>query len=203
MIIAKTIEEAWFLACQECMKNGYEYKIDKGSFQGHIRKQLPHLALKITEPWTRPLAIFWKGYAISTDNEIDSYFTDYLINSEKKENEEYTYGSRVAPYLEDILDMLSEFPGTNQATIEVGRPEDILLEHPPCLRVLSWKVTPEGLQLTSFWRSWDGRNGFPVNVGGLQLLNEFIASEAELTIGPLVLYSDGFHIYDMSWRDFQ
>ncbi len=205
MIVARTIEEAWFQACRECMKNGYEYRIGRGSFEGHVRKQLSHLALKIVKPETRPLTIFWKGIAIATatDNQIDKYFTDYIINPDKKENEEYTYGSRIAPYLEDVIDMLSQTPGTNQATIEVGRPEDIRLEYPPCLRILSWKVIPDGLQLTSFWRSWDGRNGFPVNVGGLQLLNEFIAFESGLKSGPQVLYSDGFHIYDMSWEDFR
>jgi len=121
MITAKNIEGAWFLACQDCIKNGYQYKIDRGSFPGHERKQLPHLAMKITSPWTRPLAIFWKGQAISADAQIEDYFVNYLMNPEKQENEEYTYGGRIAPYLPYIIDMLIHSPGTNQATIEVGK----------------------------------------------------------------------------------
>jgi len=204
MIIAKTIEEAWFLACRECMESGYTYTIERGSFEGHRRKQLPHLAIEITEPQTRPLAVFYKGHAIFTDQQIEDYFISYMFTPQRKaDKEEYTYADRIWDYLHYITGMLSETPYTNQATISIARPGDSCLKDPPCLREISWKVNPEGLQLTSFWRSWDGRNAFHINVGGLQLLNEYVAFHSGLKTGSQVLYSDGFHIYDMSWKDFE
>jgi len=200
MDVYRTIGEAWLNVCQRCLAQGRTYVITRGSYEGQQRKQLDHLAFMITHPGTRPLGVEYKGTPISDDESIQRYFEDYLINPRLAENEQYTYASRVAPHLEAIAEMLYKTPGTNQATIEVGRPEDIDLSDPPCLRVLSWKVTPGGLQLTSFWRSWDLYAALPTNLGGLQLLNELVAEWAGLSPGPLVCYSDGGHIYDHCWN---
>jgi len=107
------------------------------------------------------------------------------------------------PRLDTLIEMLRESPGTNQATIEIARPEDILLESPPCLRVLSWKVIESELWLTSFWRSWDLYAALSTNLGGLQLLNEMIAEAAGLETGAQIAYSDGAHIYDHFWGLFE
>ena len=136
---------------------------------------------------------------MATDNSIQEYFVDYLINPEKGEGEDYTYGERLMPHLDTLITMLRETPGTNQAAIEVARPEDILLESPPCLRVLSWKVVEGKLWLSSFWRSWDLYAARPTNLGGLQLFNEMVAEMVGLESGPQVAYSDGAHIYDHFW----
>ncbi len=90
-------------------------------------------------------------------------------------------------------------PDTNQAIIEVGRPEDVDLADPPCLRFVSWKKVNDRLQLTVFFRSWDVANGLPFNLGGLQLLNESIANLVGIPVGELIAYSDGLHAYDMSY----
>lgn len=194
-----TIGEAWLAVNQVCLAKGRTYTIDRGSMVGHRRKQLDVLAFSIVHPGQRPLGIEYKGTAISSDDSIQTYFVDYLIDPTLRPNEAYTYANRIAPYLLPIAEMLRETPHTNQAVIEVGRPEDTLLDDPPCLRLLSWKVTPNGLQLTTFWRSWDLYAAFPVNVGGIQLLNEMMAEWAGLEPGHLVCYSDGAHLYDYCW----
>lgn len=196
----KTIGEAWLNICQDCIKNGREFEITRGSYEGQRRKQLDTLAFTITDPGARPLGLEYKGLAISDDKSIEKYFVDYLVNSTLKPNEQYTYASRIAPYLENVAEMLYDTPGTNQATIEISRPSDVLLSDPPCLRVLSWKVIDEGLQLSSFWRSWDLFVALPTNLGGLQLLNEMMAEWAGVKIGPLFCTSDGAHVYDHNWR---
>jgi len=195
----RTIGEAWLWANQECMTSGREYKIDRGSFVGQRRKQLNWLAFTIARPWERPLGIEFDGQAISDDESINRYFEDYLINPTKSNSEQYTYASRIGPQLANVSDMLRETPNTNQAVIEIARPNDTLLPDPPCLRVLSWKVIDGGLQLASFWRSWDLYAALPTNLGGLQLLNELMAEWANVKPGPLVCASDGAHIYDHSW----
>lgn len=196
----RTIGEAWLNVCRRCLEQGRTYTITRGSYVGQQRKQLDQLAFVITHPGTRPLGIDHRGMPISDDESIHRYFEDYLIDPRLAEKEQYTYASRIAPNLEAIAEMLRESPETNQATIEVGRPEDIVLPDPPCLRVLSWKATPAGLQLSSFWRSWDLYAALPTNLGGLQLLNETMAEWAELSPGPLACYSDGGHIYDHCWK---
>ncbi|MBN1888247.1 MAG: hypothetical protein JW850_09660 [Thermoflexales bacterium] len=199
MNVYRTIGEAWLNVCQRCLQQGRTYTIARGSYAGQQRKQLDQLAFMISHPGTRPLGVEYKGLPISDDESISRYFEDYLIDTRLAPNEQYTYASRFAPYLEAVGEMLRQSPGTNQATIEVGRPEDIRLSDPPCLRVLSWKATPAGLQLSSFWRSWDLYAALPTNLGGLQLLNETMAEWAGLDAGPLVCYSDGGHVYDHCW----
>ncbi len=195
-----TIGEAWLCTVRHCLATGREYEIERGSYVGQSRKQLDSLAFEITQPETRPLAVEFGGVAISDGESIHRYFEDYLINSELKENEQYTYGSRIEPQLDAIAAMLAESPNTNQATIAIAQPSDIHLDDPPCLRSLSWKVTPNGLQLTSFWRSWDLHSALPLNLGGLQLLNEAMAEWAGVgQTGSLVCYSDGSHVYDHAW----
>jgi len=195
----RTIGEAWLMVSQACLATGRTYTIERGSMVGHQRKQLDFLAFAIMHPETRPLGIEYRGQGISTDEGIQLYFTDYLISPEVAKNEAYTYGSRIEPFLSIVAEILKTTPSTNQAIIEVGRPEDILLDDPPCLRLLSWKVIPIGLQLTTFWRSWDVYAALPVNLGGLQLLNETVAEWVGLEPGPLVCYSDGAHVYDYCW----
>lgn len=197
--IYRTIGEAWLNTCQTCMAVGREYEIQRGSFIGQRRKQLDQLAFVITSPSERPLGVVNRGIPISDDENIHRYFEDYLINSEVSDREQYTYASRIHPQLHKIISILRTTPNTNQVIAEVGQPSDIQLAFPPCLRVLSWKVTPDGLQLSSFWRSWDLYGALAMNLGGLQLLNELMAEWSGLQPGPLICYSDGGHIYEQSW----
>lgn len=195
----RTIGEAWLNTCQQCIADGREYKIQRGSYVSQKRKQLDWLAFVILSPGERPLGVEYRGTPISDDKSIHRYFEDYLINPEVSDKEQYTYASRLHPQLYKIISTLRKTPNTNQATAEIGQPTDIHLTDPPCLRVLSWKVTPVGLQLSSFWRSWDLYGAMAMNLGGLQLLNEMMAEWSGIGAGPLVCYSDGGHIYEQSW----
>lgn len=195
----RTIGESWLNTCQAAIRTGRRYTIQRGSYVGQRRAQLDQLAFVVTRPGERPLGVEYGGVPISDDKSIRRYFEDYLISPSVSAQEQYTYGQRIAAQLEDIAVMLHKSPETNQASVSVARPSDIKLADPPCLRELSWKSTDNGLQLTSFWRSWDIYGALALNLGGLQLLNEAVAEWAGLTIGPLVCYSDGAHIYEQSW----
>jgi len=201
MITYKTIEEAWFFSCKKVLTEGYKQKIERGSFVGHERSQFESLAFEITNG--RPLTTSFKGKNITTEPQIEKYFQEHIINLAVKYNEIYTYGERIHEYLSLIIKILKNEKNTNQAIIEVAKPDDAYLEDPPCLRVISWKVVNGKLNLTSFWRSWDLCNGLPVNLGGLQLLNELVASETDLEVGKLICFSDGGHVYDMSYSMFE
>jgi len=140
---------------------------------------------------------------IVTEQDVEKYFVRYLASSEITENEKYTYGERINPHLDYLINMIGDTPLTNQATIEIGVPKDILLDDPPCLRVLSWKIVHGKLNLSSFWRSWDLGVGLPVNLCGLQLLNELIAIQSGVDTGKLICYSDGAHLYDYQYHYFE
>lgn len=195
----RTIGEAWLNTCQQAMRHGRRYTIQRGSYVGQQRAQLDQLAFIITNPGERPLAVEYHGQSISDDASIQRYFEDYIISPAISAQEQYSYGQRISAQFDQLAVILTESPNTNQATISVSQPKDIVLPDPPCLRELSWKLTDLGLQLSSFWRSWDAYGALALNLGALQLLNEAVAEWAGLTPGALVCYSDGAHVYEQSW----
>ena len=90
--------------------------------------------------------------------------------------------------------------------IEIATPEDLDVCYgkdgkidPPCLRILDFKVIPSGddlvLTVSAYFRSWDLWAGFPTNLGGIELLKQYVAGETALRNGPMYAYSAGAHIY--------
>jgi hypothetical protein len=68
-------------------------------------------------------------------------------------------------------------PGTNQATMEVGMPQDIVNPDPPCLRLIDTRVRYGKLHFVVYFRSWDLWAGFPANLAGIQQLKEYMAAQ--------------------------
>lgn len=198
LINAFDLNATWWETCVNVMRFGKDYKITRGSYVGQRRRQLASLTIVIDHPEMRPLAPICET-PVTSDEAIERYFSDYLINSDLADNEQYTYGSRIAPHLETIAEILRITPETNQAVIEIARPEDIKLSDPPCLRCIGWNMVESTLQFSSFWRSWDIHGAMPVNLGGLQLLNEMMADWTGIESGPLIAYSNGAHIYEYAW----
>ncbi|MFC1757094.1 thymidylate synthase [Patescibacteria group bacterium] len=197
------INNAWRDAMWLCVRKGYDFVVEKGSYEGQIRKQLSDIKIVIREPWTRPLEpIMPPSIPPPTDAEkIKEYFREKLIGNVKKGNEQYTYGEFIEPQLPRIIELLSESRGnTNQACITVGEPASTFLSDPPCLKVVSFKVVNKQLEMSVFFRSWDLISGLPQNLGGLQLLKEYVLvdlpEELKITDGRMIAYSDGLHIYD-------
>jgi len=67
----------------------------------------------------------------------------------------------------------------------------------PCLRGIDLKIKEKTLILGVVFRSWDLYGGFPENMGGFTLLNEYISSQLDdVKPGPLTFKSQGLHCYD-------
>lgn len=104
---------------------------------------------------------------------------------------------------ERIVDMLKNTPLTNHAVIEIATPRDLDVcvgndgkVDPPCLRLIDFKVIPpDVLSITVYFRSWDLWAGLPSNLGGIELLKQWVAYYAGLKNGPMYAYSAGLHIY--------
>ena len=200
-ISGKTIEEAWRLALWCCVRNGYDYVVEKGSYEGQIRRQLPYVVIRVEEPWTRPLApLIPKGIPpVTVDTQIEKYFMEYILGTHKSDNHDYTYGEFISQQIEKAINLLNiSRGGTNQVCITIGNEKSILLKDPPCLRVITFKVIDNKLQMAVFFRSWDLFTGLPENLGGLQLLKEFVLAWLNFKVddGPIVAFSDGLHIYE-------
>ncbi len=199
----RTIEDVWRDAMWCCVRNGIDYTVKAGSYVGQIRRQLPYVSILIEEPQTRPLAVRTPegcGIPAPTDEDkINSYFLDYIIGSQKAANEDYTYGMYISGQIAKAIELLNSSGGnTNQATVTVGEPASICQGDPPCLRVISFKVVAGKLQMTVYFRSWDLFSGLPENLGGLQLLKEYVLAHLTFPVedGPIVAFSDGLHVYE-------
>ncbi len=203
IVVGTNIEDAWRNAMWCCIRNGYLYRVAKGSYEGQLRKQLDYVTVRVLDPWKRPLAASTpEGSAIpspTSEDKIWSYFNEYIIGDQKEEGEDYTYGQYIAPQLSKAVDILNSSKGdTNQSCITIGDQDSINLNSPPCLKVVSFKVVNGFLQMAVYFRSWDLFAGLPENLGGLQLLKEYVLCQLKFNVkdGPIVAFSDGLHLYE-------
>ena len=200
-IQAYNIDSGWREALNLCVKNGYDYVVEGGSYVGQIRKQLEHLTLVITDPGTRPLSPILPPSvpAPTTDEKIEKYFCGYILKSSLNYTEEYTYGQYIMSQIDRVVDLLIESGGnTNQATLVIGDVKTTFSPDPPCLRSISFKVVNNKLNMTVYFRSWDIFAGLPENLGGLQLLKEYVLNELPegYEDGKIIAFSDGAHVYE-------
>lgn len=199
-IEAKSISDAWFQLIYNLPDFGYRQDIQRGSFaKEQTRLQYPGISVYIEYPHKDVVPIMPAGMGIpspTTVEYINDYFLNYLMRGILEKHEQYTYGERIQLSIDQIIRILKETPQTNQAVIEIGRPEDIGLEDPPCLRVLDFKVLPDNvLSISVYFRSWDLWSGFPSNLGGIEMLKQYVAQESDRVNGPMYAYSSGLHLY--------
>jgi thymidylate synthase len=143
-------------------------------------------------------------------------YLQYLMTDRKRENEVYTYGERLTNPkisldgrevsfginpLEEVINIYrgNRLGGTNQAIMEVGMPQDILLDDPPCLRLIDTRIMDGKLHFVLYFRSWDLWAGFPSNLAAIQLLKEYMCQEIGVEDGTIVAISKGLHLYEYSF----
>jgi thymidylate synthase len=200
---ARDLPDAWFLCVSAILDHGVRYRIDRGSFQGQERLEFDYLLIHIRYPGTRPL-IPDIPPSLGIPNPVaegylESYLP-YLMTGRKEPNEDYTYGQYLEPQIQEVIRMYrEEGHGTNQAYMTVGDPASIYLNDPPCLRGIDTRVREGKLHFFLYFRSWDLWNGFPANLGAIQLLKEYMAQEIGVLDGEMVAASKGVHLYDYAW----
>jgi len=204
-----TINDAWFQAVYACWNQGYDYHIDSGFYQGQERRQFDFFALEIAMPETRPLYIEMpEGCPVPSPNDeqaIENYALNYLLSGETTKNETYTYGSRMLNFpcldgsvfnqVQWIIDHIKQSPGNNHCCINIPLGNDVTLKHAPCLRSVDFKIVNGKLDIHVYFRSWDLWAGFPTNLGGFQIFNEYVAQEIGIPTGKMFASSTGLHLY--------
>jgi thymidylate synthase len=208
------------------MDNGHEYVIDHGSNEGQKRLEFDYVTVHIKHPGVRPLIPDIPRELGIPNPVADGYveeYLPYLMTPKKQPNEDYTYGERLAGWsylamvdgqddndtgivkaenrvvnqIEEVIDMYkTKGDGTNQAAMTVSIPSDILLGDPPCLRHIDTRIREGKLHFMVYFRSWDLWNGFPANLGGIQLMKEYMAAEIGVEDGEIIAGSKGLHLYD-------
>ena len=203
-IQARDIPDAWFQCVYEIIDKGHRYQIDRGSFKGQERLEFDYITVQIKYPGTRPLIPdIPEALCIPNpvaDGYIESYLP-YLMTAEKQPNEDYTYGEYLEPQIAEVIRMYrNDGHGTNQAYMTVGDPKALLLNDPPCLRGIDTRIRYGKLHFMVYFRSWDLWNGFPANLGAIQMLKEYMAQEIGVEDGEIIAASKGLHLYDYIWE---
>ena len=110
----------------------------------------------------------------------------------------------INPYLLNQIELLiwtykNKGPRNNQMVLQEAHPNDMLLQDPPCLRHIDTRIQDGKLHFYPYFRSWDLYGGFPANLGGIQLLKEYVSAEIGVEDGEIIASSKGLHIYDYAF----
>ncbi len=202
VVEARDLSEAWFLCLRKTLTEGYDYKIDRGSYAGQHRKELDFAVVKVRNPGTRPLTPdVPPGVPPPTSMEYVESYLPYLMTAHKREGEQYTYGQYLEKQIPEVIRMYKEDGyNTNQAFMAVGDEQSIFLADPPCLRGIDTRIRDNKLNFVAYFRSWDLWAGFPSNLAAIQLLKEYMASEIGVDDGEIIAMSKGLHLYDYAWE---
>ena len=202
VIEARDLAEAWFLCLRKTLTEGYEYKIDRGSYAGQRRKELDLVVVQVRNPGTRPLIPdVPQGVPPPTSMEYVESYLPYLMTAHKGEGEQYTYGQYLEEQIPKVIEMYKQDGyDTNQAFMAVGGKESISLPDPPCLRGIDTRIRDGRLKFIVYFRSWDLWAGFPSNLAAIQLLKEYMAGEIGVKDGELLAMSKGLHLYEYAWE---
>ena len=202
VVEARDLPEAWFLCLRKALTEGYEYKIERGSYAGQQRKELDFVVVRVRNPGTRPLIPdVPQGVPPPTSMEYVESYLPYLMTAHKAEGEQYTYGQYLEEQIPKVIKMYKEDGyNTNQAFMAVGGKDSISLSDPPCLRGIDTRIRDDRLHFIIYFRSWDLWAGFPSNLAAIQLLKEYMASEIGVGDGEIIALSKGLHLYQYSWE---
>jgi thymidylate synthase len=226
IIDAFDLDDAWFQCLSKILDEGYVYTIDRGSYKGQRRLEFDFVVVRVRKPAHQIIPIIPEGMSIPVPTDMDYIqgYLNYLLTGTKTKTEDYTYGERlVEPKVKirqniDGKEMIKEMPlnvnqieeviriyknegfGTNQAIMEIGMPSDIKLVDPPCLRLIDTRVRYGKLHFILYFRSWDLWGGFPSNLGGLQLVKQYMAQEIGVEDGEIIAASKGLHLYEYAWE---
>ena len=202
LIDARDLSEAWFLCLRKTLAEGYQYKIERGSYAGQLRKELDFVVVHVKNPGIRPLTPDVPlGVPAPTTMEYIENYLPYLMTAHRAEGEQYTYGQYLEKQIAEVIKMYKEDgSNTNQAFMAVGDSQSIFLTDPPCLRGIDTRVRYGKLHFVTYFRSWDLWAGFPSNLAAIELLKEYMASEIGVNDGELIALSKGLHLYEYSWE---
>ncbi|MFC2042275.1 thymidylate synthase [Chloroflexota bacterium] len=201
-IEVRDLSEAWFLCLRKALAEGYEYRIDRGSFAGQRRKELDFVVVQVRHPETRPLIPdVPQGVPPPSTMEYVEGYLPYLMTAHKAEGEQYTYGQYLEKQIAEVIRMYCEDGhNTNQAFMAVGDSHSIYLDDPPCLRMIDTRIREGKLNFVVYFRSWDLWAGFPSNLAAIQLLKEYVAGEIGVEDGEIIAVSKGLHLYEYAWE---
>jgi thymidylate synthase len=208
-ITAFDCPDAWFKTLYHIWNEGDDFDVLYGSEISKTKKL--NLTIEIMHPENRPLT---SDKAPCDMKYVQGYALAYLWSGEKQ-NEIYTYGSRLREpvnQIEEAVNRYIEEQQDRQVTLVIRQSNDIQPYHggrqhePPCLSLIDTEIVDNKMHLTCYFRSWDAYAGLPANIAGLQIFNEAFVSEINsrgnlsIETGKLIFHSKNCHIYKRQYK---
>ena len=128
---ARDLDDCWFQLLDLLYHYGRRYTITEGSYKGHDRVTFDFVSGFIHYPHTRPLAPQIPPSCTlpppTTEEEIEKYFTHYLMDSKLSPNEHYRYSTWIVGGTYKIPPISSKFmpDGLGTPSYEVKVPNQI------------------------------------------------------------------------------
>jgi thymidylate synthase len=204
--------DAYFKVLTGIWKEGDDFQVGYGSEVTETKKL--NLTIEIMHPENRPLV---SDKAPCDMKYVQWYALTYLWCGEGKQDEIYTYGSRLREPVDQVEEAIKNYvkeKRDRQVTMVVRLPDDIYKTNPktkekhepPCLSIIDTEILDNKMHLTCYFRSWDAYAGLPANIAGLQLFNEAFVAEINergnlnLETGKLIFHSKNCHIYQRQFN---
>jgi thymidylate synthase len=204
--------DAYFKVLNSIWKEGDGFQVGYGSEVTETKKL--NLTIEIMHPENRPLV---SDKSPCDMKYVQWYALTYLWCGEGKQDEIYTYGSRLREPVDQVEEAIKNYvkeQRDRQVTMVVRLPDDIYKinpktkekHEPPCLSLIDTEVLDNKMHLTCYFRSWDAYAGLPANIAGLQLFNEAFVAEInergnlDLETGKLIFHSKNCHIYQRQFN---
>ena len=188
-MLFNTPQEAWQTALNEIAQHGTNILTEDNK----LTREILNLELTIKHPLQgHPLAgCGWKLPA------LEQYAQDLCNFSYELKGFDYNYCERMGRQVFYATNQLKRYPTSRRATIFLWLPEKDLETglHNPCQIMADYKIRNNKLQAAHVFRSHDIRDAWPANVYGLAKLQEQIAKELDVGLGPLTTYSISAHYY--------
>lgn len=186
--------DAWNYLRALCKLHGYQQYVEHGSTENEqFTYRLQAFPLSIMIKFPSEFLYLPKHITVGM---IEKYYNEYLISPDHPGGEDYSYGERINPQIEPVFELLRLTPATNQAIIDISRPEDINLVYPPCLRTIQFMMFNDMLNVITYWRSNDIGEAFLLNQGGIGLFLQEASDYSGIPAGGHYYYSPGAHIYE-------
>jgi thymidylate synthase len=184
-----------------------QYNIPNPVKEGYLEEYLPYLmtgVVKNNESYTYGQRL--TRYPIESDfvHNYKKIYKEILIQEDEiwdiwSENKIITK-DEFGYYLNQIELVIWTYKNkgyrNNQMTMQIAKPSDLLLQDPPCLRSIDTRIQDNKLIFIVYFRSWDLWNGLPANLGAIQMMKEYMATEIGVNSGETIATSKGLHIYD-------
>jgi thymidylate synthase len=211
-ITAFDCPEAWVQMLNHIRNQGEVFTVGYGSEISETKKL--NVTIEILNPESRPLV---SEKAPCDMKYVQWYALTYLWCGEGKQDETYTYGSRLREPVDQVEAAIKRYleeQQDRQVTMVIRLPNDISKtrfnsterHEPPCLSLIDTEILDGKLHLTCYFRSWDAYAGLPANIAGIQLFNEAFVSEINsrgnlnLKTGKLIFHSKNCHLYKRQYK---